>query len=181
MAGAARATQADIFREVRYFYPPDTRFVVLPMDMTHIGQGPVREDIVAQHDVLAALARTHAAQVIPFATVCPDRPGAARQVRRWVARIADMIRSGDYPNFCTDISYTLFKFEQYMPLLRLYLEDGGLRRRVLFGSDFDMTRREHLSEKAVSIRLRDAIGPAFFRQIAEFNPADWLGEQAGAK
>ena len=39
-----------------------------------------------------------------------------------------------------------------------------------------MTRQEKLSEKAVCIRLRNALGEEVFRQIAEENPAKWLGE-----
>lgn len=282
----SRHTQEDIFHEMRRFYPANTRFVILPMDMTHIGHGPVQEDIFAQHDALAQLARKYPDNIIPFATVFPDRPGAAAEVRRcietlgfrglklypklgyrpdhpvlmeeiyplciahdlpvvthcsrggvygkgldqaqqdaltapeaylpvlerfpglrlnlahfggdkdwhdyltlgfdpenpeeraanWVARIADMIRSGDHPALYTDISYTMFRFAEYIPLLRLFMEDERLREKILFGSDFYMTRQEHLSEKAVSIALRDALGEENFRQIAETNSARWLGE-----
>lgn len=94
----------------------------------------------------------------------------------WVASIADLIRSGAYPNLYTDISYTLFKVNEYMPLLSLFLEDPLLRDKVLFGSDFYMTRQEHLSEKAVSIRLREHLGEDLFCQIAEKNPRTWLGD-----
>lgn len=285
----SRATQEDVFKEMLFFYPSDTRFVVLPMDMAQIGQGPVQEDIYAQHDMLAKLARDYEGRVVPFATAFPPRAGAADEVRRcitelgfkglkiypklgfapdhpvlmneiyplcvahnipvmthcsrggvygkgwdqdmcdvvtdprayipvlkafpklrlclahfggdadwtdyltkgldpddaqareknWVPLIADMIRSGDYPGLYTDISYTIFKFAEYMPLLRLYLEDEALQSKVLFGSDFYMTRQEHLSEKAVSIRLRDALGEEKFDRIARINPAIWLGEMPG--
>jgi hypothetical protein len=53
-----------------------------------------------------------------------------------------------------------------------------LRRRVLFGSDYYMTRQETLSERAVCFRLRNALGEEVFRQISETNPAIWLGEAA---
>ncbi|KAJ55933.1 hypothetical protein ACMU_09205 [Actibacterium mucosum KCTC 23349] len=106
----------------------------------------------------------------------PLNPAARRE--NWVAAIADLIRSGDYPNLYTDISYTIFKFNEYMPLLALFLEDPKLKERVLFGSDFYMTRQEHLSEKAVSIRLREHLGEDCFCQIAEKNPRVWLGEEA---
>jgi len=283
----SRRTQADIFREMRFYYPPDARFVILPMDMELIGQGPVKKGIRAQHDELAALRDSYPANAIPFATVFPDRPGGAAEFRRcveelgfrglklytrlgyapdhpvlmrevyplcvernipvmahcsrggvygsgwkgdrgdavteprawvpvleafpdlrlclahfggdedwrayltdgfdpedpkargrnWVCQIADMLREeGRYPGLYTDISYTIFKFQEYSALLRLYLEDTRIREKVLFGSDFYMTRQEHLSEKAVSIRLRDALGEPLFRQIAETNPARYLGE-----
>ncbi len=86
-----------------------------------------------------------------------------------------MIASGDYPNLYTDVSYTIFKFDNHIPLLRLYLRQPTMRERVLFGSDFYMTRQENLSEKAISIRLRDSLGEEVFRSIAETNPKRWLG------
>ena len=281
----SRANQADVFREVRHYYPSDTRFVVLPMDMELIGQGPVNKPLRSQHDELAELRDRYPDNVIPFATVFPDRPEAMEEFRRcvealgfcglklytklgfapdhpmlmeqaypycvahdlpvmahcsrggvygkgwtpemrdavteprawrgvleqfpdlrvclahfggdtdwrdyiktgfdperpeqkhnnWVWQICDMITSGDYGNLYTDISYTMFKFADYAPLLRLFLEDEAIRDRVLFGSDFYMTRQEHLSEKEVSIRLRDALGEARFHQIAEVNPERYLG------
>ncbi len=101
--------------------------------------------------------------------------------RNWLSSIRTMIGSGDYDGLWTDISYTLFQFEDYAPFLRLFLmgedeESERLRSRVLFGSDYYMTRQEALSEKAVCIRLRNVLGEEIFRQIAEENPAKWLGE-----
>lgn len=282
-----RKSQRAIFREVLHYYPRNTRFVVLPMDMELIGHGPVDQDIRAQHDELAQLAADpdYGSQVIPFTTVYPDRPGAFDEVRRcveehgflglkiytklgfapdhkvlmdevypycvehdlpvmshcsrggvyhkgwdqarqdavtrpqayedvlaaypdlrlclahfggdadwialldhgfdpddpnardknWVSVICQMIESGAYPNLYTDISYTIFKFNNHIPLLRLYLQNQKIRERVLFGSDFYMTRQEALSEKAISIRLRDALGEDDFHQIADVNPRRWLG------
>ncbi|TDX29647.1 amidohydrolase family protein [Rhodovulum visakhapatnamense] len=105
----------------------------------------------------------------------PLDPEARR--RNWVTKIADMIESGAYPNLYTDISYTVFKVPACMPLLTLFMESERLAARILFGSDFYMLRQEDLSEKAVSIRLRAALGEARFRQIAETNPETWLGER----
>ncbi len=103
----------------------------------------------------------------------PDHPASRKD--NWVARIMDMIEDEGREMLWTDISYTLFRFGEFIPLLRLVMEKERLRRRILFGSDFYMTRQEDLSEKAVSIRLRDALGEDHFRQIAEINPAEWLG------
>ena len=99
----------------------------------------------------------------------------------WQVQIRKMIGSGDFPGLWTDISYTLFHFEDYIPFLRMFLTGDDLaserlRRRVLFGSDFYMTRQEKLSERAVCFRLRNALGEEIFRQIAEENPKVWLGE-----
>ena len=117
------------------------------------------------------------------AYVNPDdhRKFAGEYRDNWQVRIRELIGSGDYPSLWTDISYTLFHFEDYLPFLRLFLmaeDEAGerLRSRVLFGSDFYMTRQEKLSERAVCFRLRNALGEEVFRRIAEENPARWLGE-----
>jgi predicted TIM-barrel fold metal-dependent hydrolase len=101
----------------------------------------------------------------------------------WVRVIKDRVGSGHWPGLWTDISYTMFQFDEFIPFLRVFLtgdDDASerLRRRVLFGSDYYMTRQEHLSEREVCFRLRNALGEDVFRRIAEENPAVWLGEQA---
>lgn len=109
-------------------------------------------------------------------------PGSSAE-DNWQTRIRRMIGSGEFRGLWTDISYTLFRFDDYIPFLRLFLtgEDEAsarLRARVLFGSDFYMTRQERLSERAVCFRLRNALGEEIFRQIADRNPRVWLGEAA---
>lgn len=286
---AGARSQAEVLDQIAPHYPRQTRFVVLPMQMAGAGHGRVAVPLRAQHDELAAMARSgrHAGRVIPFATCDPRLPGAAQEVRRciedlgfrglklyprlgfdpdhpvlmndiypllqarnlpvvthcsrggvtgkgivtpvadsysspaafvpvlrafpdlrvnlahfggqidWLSYVQDgtppddakaaeanwqvlirrMICSGEYPNLWTDISYTLFQFDDFIPFLRLFLNDTVLARRVLFGSDFYMTRQEALSERAVCFRLRVALGEDLFRQIAEVNPGVWLGER----
>jgi uncharacterized protein len=101
-------------------------------------------------------------------------PDAER--KNWQVLIRRMITSGEFPNLWTDISYTLFHFEELIPFLQLFLEDDRVAKRVLFGSDFYMTRLEALSERAVCFRLRAALGEKLFHQIAAINPRVWLGE-----
>lgn len=292
---AQNASQRAILENVRRHYPSNTRFVVLPMELSAFGYGAPRDDLRAQHDELAALAADAdlGQSVIPFATIdpradpkagelwraidrhgfrgvkiyprlgfAPDDPVLMRHVypemqrrglplmthcsrggvqgrhlpdlwadrftdpmayfdvmkahpdlrvclahfggqrdwaayvnpepgspyaeehtRNWQVMIRRMIGGGDWPGLWTDISYTLFDFEDYIPFLRLFLlgdddENERLRRRVLFGSDYYMTRQEDLSERAVCFRLRNALGEEVFRRIAEENPQVWLGEQA---
>ncbi|MGV6849948.1 MAG: amidohydrolase family protein [Marinibacterium sp.] len=290
--------QGDILANVKKHYPGNTRFVILPMEMSAFGYGAPKVPLRRQHDELAELAASpdHGASVIPFATIDPradpegvevwrmiedhgfrgiklyprlgfapddevlrtsvfarandferdgrkglpvmshcsrggvqgrdlsngraDRftePMAYDRILRefpnlriclahfggqrdwkayadpdtsdlpdgalnWQVEIRRMIGSGEYPGLWTDISYTLFEFEEYLPFLRLLLlgdEDRHerLRQRVLFGSDFYMTRQEKLSEKAVCFRLRNALGEEMFRRMAEENPEVWLGER----
>jgi len=290
--------QREILQNVRRHYPSDTRFVVLPMDLSGIGYGPPEIDLRDQHDELAGLARDPelGQAVIPFATLdprvdpqatelwraidshnfkgvkvyprlgfAPDDPALMMHVypqmqarglplmshcsrggvqgrvlsdhwadrytepeaylpvlqqypdlrvclahfggqrdwdayvnpkkpgpyhdeyrRNWQVTIRRMIQSGNWPGLWTDISYTLFDFEDYVPFLKVFLlgeedEHERLRRRVLFGSDFYMTRQEELSERAVCFRLRNVLGEEVFRRIAEENPQVWLGERPERK
>ncbi|MFC3614367.1 amidohydrolase family protein [Lutimaribacter marinistellae] len=284
-------TQAEVFEALAHHYPSDTRFVVLPMELSAFGYGAPEVPLSAQHDELAALTRAHPANIIPFATIDPRADPQATELWRaidtlgfrgvklyprmgfspsdprlmehvypelerrglpvmthcsrgglmghgmseysadrftepqayipvlkahpslriclahfggsrdwaayarpdpkawnddaqrdnWQRRIRRMIGSGAYPNLWTDISYTLFNFEDYAPFLRIFLmgedeESERLRDRVLFGSDFYMTRQEKLSEREVCFRLRNTLGEEMFRKLAEENPARWLGE-----
>ncbi|MEX0351255.1 MAG: amidohydrolase family protein [Paracoccaceae bacterium] len=187
-------------RLMRHLYPKmEERSLPL---MTHCSRGGVQGRDLSEHwadrytepDAYAPILKAHPKLRICLAHfggqrdwsayVNPDRKSAFADEYRnnWQVRIRQMIESGEYPGLWTDISYTLFHFEDYIPFLRLFLlgEDEGserLRSRVLFGSDFYMTRQEALSEKAVCFRLRNALGEEVFRRIAEENPERWLGER----
>jgi hypothetical protein len=43
--------------------------------------------------------------------------------KSWLAKITDMIRSGEHPNLWTDISYTLFADDENVYLLKVLLCD----------------------------------------------------------
>lgn len=117
------------------------------------------------------------------------RGGLTARQKNWQVTIRDMItgwedpetgeRQKAYGNLWTDISYTLFHFEDFVPFLRQFLQDARVAEKVLFGSDYYMTRQQALSERAVCFRLRTALGEDLFAQIAERNPAIWLGEREG--
>lgn len=102
-----------------------------------------------------------------------DSPPAAKS---WLAKILDLIRSGDYPNLYTDISYTLFNLNDHLPVLKVLLEHPKVRERVLFGSDYYMAEREALPERQLALRIRAALGEDLFWQIAWHNPRRFLGE-----
>ncbi len=93
----------------------------------------------------------------------------------WLTKIKELIKSGHYPNLYTDISYTIFNFQENLPLLKLLLEDEIIRDRVLFGSDFFMVESERYSEKRLSIDLRAGLGEEKFWKIANENPKSYLG------
>ncbi|MDQ3870314.1 MAG: amidohydrolase family protein, partial [Chloroflexota bacterium] len=64
-------TQADVFELARKMYPAGTRFVVLPMDMTHMATGSVRVSIDRQHEELRVLRDDQPDVIVPFAAVDP--------------------------------------------------------------------------------------------------------------
>jgi uncharacterized protein len=298
--------QEAIFKIVQRFYPEGTRFVILPMDMTYMKAGPLRESIAEQHDCLERLQKRYPDGLITlFAAVDPRHPeivastidllesGAFRGIklypplgyrpddpalselyryaadraipvlshcsrrgvlyrgkptdamlkdpvtdkrladvsdkeaiirladpanfvpvldahpklklclahfggdeewkkyrkqslrsgepkpdRSWLAKIADMIRSGRYENLYTDISYTVFAHEAYLDMLKRLLSDPQLRRRVLFGSDFYVVEDAKLEERQTWPRIRSELGEDLFRIIAEENPKEFLGAAA---
>jgi uncharacterized protein len=56
------------------------------------------------------------------------RPDSAN--KSWLAKILDMLRSGEYPGLWTDIAYTLFAHDDYVYLLKVLLQDERVRARV---------------------------------------------------
>ncbi|MBN1296659.1 amidohydrolase [bacterium] len=270
--------QEDCYCELASFYPPKTRFVVLPMDLAYMGAGTPLVNIDRQHEELAALAKVFP-EIIPFAHIDPRRPDALRRLRTlveehgfkgvkiypplgydpndrvlmteiypymvrnglplmshcsqggvatkdeaaesarlrthpdryrhvmdrfpllrvclghfggirqwtlyfddptkreltWQARIRSLIKEEGYTNLYTDISYTVFHFQDNVPLLKIFLEDPDLAPRILFGSDYYMAYNERFSEKRLSIDLRAALGERLFWKIANDNPRRYLG------
>lgn len=92
----------------------------------------------------------------------------------WLSQISTMIKSGNYPNLFTDISYTIFKFERYTPVLKVFLSDQRIQDKTLFGSDYYMIEQEKFSERQLSLRLRAELGEALFWKTAHDNPLKYL-------
>lgn len=302
---SSRKTQREIFDHVRYYYPPETRFVILPMDMEFMSAGKPRKSVVEQHDELAELRKAFPDVIIPFVAADPRRsnvlefvkgyvekhefkgikiypplgywptdpklmevyayaeekdlpvmthtsrggvydrrkpsgdmlrhPDTGEQLvkdkperfteyytdpdnyipilekyprlklclahfgggddwqdylddawdpkdsakdKSWLSKIRAMIKDGKYKNLYTDISYTVFNVRDYLPLLKILLEDQAILDRTLFGSDYYMAEREAVSERAMSIKLRSVLGEQIFWKIAEDNPKRYLSDPA---
>lgn len=100
----------------------------------------------------------------------------------WLSIILDMLRSGEYPNLYTDVSYTLFcetpgyRPFSYFDYLKVMMVDDNVSSHVLYGSDFYMVEQEKISEKEVSIALRSHLGEKMYFQIAHDNPRIFLYE-----
>jgi len=80
-----------------------------------------------------------------------------------------------YPNVYSDISYILYAPEIF-PLLKqtLRAENGKLRRRVLYGTDFYVVRN-HKSDKQIIADILAGLDKEEFDLIARENPRVFLG------
>ncbi len=67
-------SQQQIFENCSRFYPVDTKFVILPMDMAFMGAGNVPRAYEDQLAELAQLKKTHP-QILPYIHIDPRRKG----------------------------------------------------------------------------------------------------------
>ena len=93
----------------------------------------------------------------------------------WLRKILRMLTDDGRENLWADISYTVFADDEFVYLLKVLLSDDLVRRRVLFGSDFYVVAGARLEERRRSVRIRAVLGEDVFREIAETNPAEYLG------
>jgi len=68
-------SQKKIFEKLIKFYPKGTKFIILPMDMEHMGAGDVPREYSDQIHELKLLRKQYPEQVIPFFHVDPRRTG----------------------------------------------------------------------------------------------------------
>lgn len=89
----------------------------------------------------------------------------------WLTIIKNMMRQ--FPNFYTDISFTMEK-KEYWPYLKVMLQtEAQISNQILFGSDYYMVETE-TSERSFSIELRAFLGEELFNKIAVENPKRFL-------
>ena len=74
-------SQENIFRQCQKYYPQNSRFVVLPMDMKFMGAGDVPRQYEDQLKELGELAQK-LPEVIPFMHIDPRRPGVLDLLKR---------------------------------------------------------------------------------------------------
>ncbi|MBY5933533.1 amidohydrolase [Tateyamaria omphalii] len=104
-----------------------------------------------------------------------DAPIEDRRHINWFSKIMQLIESGAYPGLYTDISYTIFATQRFLPTLAVILRaKPTLRSRTLFGSDYYMTETEEFDERYLSMQLRYTLGEDIFREIANVNPGHFL-------
>jgi len=79
---AFNKNQEENLKGLQKFYPSQSKFVILPMDMALMEAGEVIEDIDAQHEELAKLSRNKLYKdiVIPFAHIDPRREDSLQRL-----------------------------------------------------------------------------------------------------
>lgn len=77
-------SQLEIFRLLKGFYPTDSKFVVLSMDMTYMKAGKLDQSFEDQLEELVAIKRQYSSQMLPFICVDPRRPDVLDLVRRYI-------------------------------------------------------------------------------------------------
>ena len=66
-------SQKDVFNNLQSYYPRNTRFIVLPMDMAYMNAGEVPEPYVKQIEQLEALKEEYRERIYPFIFAEPRR------------------------------------------------------------------------------------------------------------
>jgi predicted TIM-barrel fold metal-dependent hydrolase len=77
-------SQREIFKECERFYPVNSRFIVMSMDMAYMSAGKVPRPYEQQLNELEALRDAYPDQVIPFIHIDPRREGVMDLLRKCV-------------------------------------------------------------------------------------------------
>ena len=77
-------SQLEIFKECEQFYPANSRFIILPMDMTKMNAGKVPRQYEKQLEELALVRDAFPQQVIPFIHVDTQREGVMKLLRYYI-------------------------------------------------------------------------------------------------
>lgn len=85
---AYRSTQQKNLDNLISYYPEESKFIILPMDMALMEAGKVREEIDQQHEELARIARQskYKDKVIPFAHIDPRREDSLDRLKKLVEK-----------------------------------------------------------------------------------------------
>lgn len=151
--------QEAIFKIVQRFYPEGTRFVILPMDMTYMDAGPLRESLADQHEYLEGLRRRYPGLIILFAAVDPRHPDV-------VARTIELLE------------HRGFRGIKLYPPLGYLPDDPALSELYRYAADRAIPILSHCSRRGVLYRGKRAdkeaiirlADPANFVPVLDANP-----------
>ncbi len=79
-------SQLEIFKLLKGFYPENTKFIVLSMDMAYMKAGKVLQDFTEQLDELSDIKRKYPEQFFPFICVDPRRPNVIDLVKKYIEK-----------------------------------------------------------------------------------------------
>ena len=79
------STQEDIFKYVSHFYPSDTKYIVLAMDMEYMEAGKVQNYDI-QLNGLEKLKNNYKGKAYPFVCVDPRRSNSSEELRKLVEK-----------------------------------------------------------------------------------------------
>ncbi len=89
----------------------------------------------------------------------------------WYSLICSLMLQ--HKNVYADISYILHNDAALLPLLKQTLQNEGLRKKVLYGTDFYVVRN-HKSDKQMLADMTGGLSTEEFDQIARYNPIEYL-------
>ena len=84
---AVHTSQRGILLGMMGFYPPETRFGLLTMDMDYMEAGRAEQGYLEQLEQMAAVKQEFSQKVIPFMAIDPRRPNLlelAKKIPTWV-------------------------------------------------------------------------------------------------
>ncbi len=79
-----KESQLEIFSLLKRFYPEDSKYVVLSMDMEFMGAGKVDQEFIQQLDELSEIKKKYPDQIIPFICLDPRRPKITDIVKKYI-------------------------------------------------------------------------------------------------
>lgn len=126
------SSQLDIFKSLQSYYPYDTRFCVLPMDMEYMQAGKVKQSYIEQLDELASIKQNpeYKELIYPFVFVHPERKGVFDIVKKYVeekgfAGIKMYPPLGYYP-FDKRLNEVYAYAEKYQVPITVHCSRGGI-------------------------------------------------------
>jgi uncharacterized protein len=81
---ARNKTQEQTLLGMMGFYPPDTRYGLLTMDMDYMKAGKAEQDYLQQLEQMADIKEKYQEQVIPFMAIDPRRPNLLELAKKYI-------------------------------------------------------------------------------------------------
>jgi len=79
-------SQLEIFKFLKGFYPENSKFIILSMDMEYMRAGKVHQPFVQQLDELSNIKKKYPDQIFPFIAVDPRRPNITNVVKEYIEK-----------------------------------------------------------------------------------------------